>query len=239
MGTVNVNWGMYDRTLDGKNTSGLVYLIDDPIPVLKYYQDIKNSLYRKCPAHTNYYKNTFVVCSPIDLEIELNKDNNWCNVITPKEFPKNLFNPRFSEEADSPYPIFSLGIPWIVATCKEKNVYIEQCEPVLDWERDPNIRIISGSFNIYKWVRPLEVAFEQRYKNMTIKFKRGQPLYYIRFVTEDPDDIVALNKVALSEETYKDVTRCIELKMFYPNKGLNFIYGLRQKFINSIKNKGR
>jgi hypothetical protein len=226
---INVDWCAYPHEFG--EITGEEFLILDPIPVLKYYSDNKDASFQKCPAYLNYYKNTFVVCSPIDIEIEINKDHNWANVIVPKDLPQIMFNPRFKEENNSLYPVFSLRVSKLLMTTKHPNVYIEQSEPLLEWERATDIRIISGNFNISKWTRPLEAAFEQRNKNIVVKFKRGQPMYYVRFITQDPDDIVILNKTEITKELYDDALRCVSIKGFKPNTALNVLYSLRDKFL--------
>jgi hypothetical protein len=209
----------------------------EPIPVFKLYPEIANADFRKCPAHQNQFKNTYAVCSPIDFEIAINKEENWCNIIYPKSLPTQILNPRFKEEGDSPYPIFSLRLSRLLFTPQEseKDIYIEQINPVLEWDRANDIRVIEGNFNISKWTRPLECAFEQRTKNLTVKFKRGQPMYYARFSTDDPEDVIVLNRIEYTPELHKDVERCAEVKNFCPVQKLKALYELRTNFLNSFK----
>jgi len=230
---INVDWCLYPDEFGA--IEGEEFLVLDPVPVLKYYTDNDSADFKKCPGYLNFYKNTFVVCSPIDLEVVINKDESWANIITPQNLPKKVFNPRFGEEHDSPYPLFSLRLSRLLLTTKTENVYVEQAEPFLEWDRATDIRIISGNFNINKWVRPLESSFEQRTKNLTVKFKRGQPMYYIRFITPNPDDIVVLNKIEITKELFEDSQRCVSLKSFRPGLSLNMLYGLRDKFLGKGK----
>jgi len=229
---INLNWCSYKEQTENSDLLAI-----EPIPVFKFYPETASTAFRKCPAHQNQFKNTYVVCSPIDFEIEINKEENWCNIIYPKSLPPELFNPRFEEENNSPYPIFSLRLNRLVFTPEKvgKNIYVEQLEPILEWDRATDIRIIEGNFNVSKWTRPLEAAFEQRHKNLTIKFKRGQPLYYVRFFTDDPEDVIVLNRVELTPEVEKDIDRCLQVKSFCPFTKLKALYELRDKFINSFK----
>lgn len=230
---VQVDWCLYPNVFG--EIQGEELLVLDPVPLLKYYSDNKDAAFQKCPSYLNYYKNTYVVCSPIDLEIEINKEQNWANVIDPKTLPTYMFNPRFKEENTSPYPVFSLRLSKLLMTTETPNVFIEQCEPFLEWDRANDIRIISGNFNINRWTRPLEAAFEQKTKNLTIKFKRGQPMYYVRFLTPNPDDIVVLNKTEITKELWDDSMRCVSVKTFRPNMALNALYNLRDKFLGRVK----
>jgi hypothetical protein len=209
----------------------------EPIHVFKFYSETATTNHRKCPAHQNQFKNTYVVCSPIDIEIEINKEQNWCDIVEPKTLPPEALNPRFMEEHESPYPVFSLRLNRFIFTPEDtsKNIYIEQLEPILEWDRAKNIRVVEGSFNISKWTRPLEATYEQQTKNITVKFKRGQPIYYVRFSTDDPEDIITLNKVDMNKELFDDAERCLGVKRFYPAQKLKTLYDLRTKFIESFK----
>lgn len=234
---LTVDWCSYRSIFDRANgVDGADLLTIEPVPVFKYYTEMATSNYRKCPAHQNQFKNTYVVCSPIDVEIEINKEENWCNIIYPTTLPKEMFNPRFGEEQQSPYPLFTFRFNRLLFTSSgEKDVYMEQLEPILEWDKDPNIRIIEGNFNISKWSRPVEASFEQRAKKVLVKFKRGQPMYYVRFSTNNPDDIIVLNRVELTKELFDDVERCLIVKNYAPNKKLQFLYDLRDSFIKSFK----
>jgi hypothetical protein len=226
---INVNWCIYRDSFDA--VDGLELLALDPIPVLKYHQENDGAQFKRCPAYVNYYKNTYAVCSPIDLEIDINREDNWANINNPPQLPKEMFNPRFGEEGDSPYHLFSLRLNRLVFTTEAKDIYIEISDPNLNWDRDQNIRIISGNFNISRWVRPLEASFEQKNKKSTIKFKRGQPMYYVRFITQNPDDIVVLNRKEMDKDLFNDVQRNTSVKLFKQNSSLQFLYDLRNKFI--------
>ena len=229
---INVDWCNFkEKDVDTE------LLTIEPIPVFKFYPEMATADYRKCPAHQNHFKNTYVVCSPIDIEITINKEENWCDILSPKGLPPEVLNPRFKEENDSPHPIFSLRLSRLVFTPNNspKDVYVAQLEPILEWDRDRNIRIIEGNFNISKWTRPVESSFEQRNKTVTFKFKRGQPMYYARFFTDDPEDVIVLNRVEMTDAKYADMKRCLDVKTFLPNRKLQFLYDLRTKFIESLK----
>jgi hypothetical protein len=232
---ITVDWCNHRTNFYG--ASGVDLLSIEPIPVFKFYPEMATANYRKCPAHQNQFKNTFVVCSPIDMEVVINKEESWCDIIEPPSLPKEAFNPRFKEENESPYPLFTFRLNRIMLMPQDPSidVYVEQLEPILEWERDTNIRIIEGNFNISKWTRPLEASYEQRTKNMTVKFKRGQPMYYFRLSTNDPEDIVVLNRVEMNKESFEDSERCLQVKEFAPNKRLKFLYDIRDKFIESLK----
>ncbi len=203
----------------------------DPVPALEYYSDNKSAQMRRCPAYLDVLKNTYVVCAPIDYEIEINKEEKWLNVKHPQRMPQELIDPRFDEEGDSPYPLFSLAFGQMVFQARTQDVWIEQVDPFMEWERKNKIRIVGGIFNIHRWVRSVQATFEQQEKNTTVRIKRGDPLFYVRFTSTDPRDIIALKKVVPSKEDIADYQRNVALKDVYPNASLAFLYKLRDKML--------
>ena len=233
---INVDWCSFRTNFYG--ASGVDLLTIEPVSVFKYYPEMATANYRKCPGHQNQFKNTYVVCSPIDVEVNINKEEGWADIIYPKTLPPEILNPRFGEEHESPYPLFTFRLNRLLLVSKSslKDVYVEQLEPVLEWNRDKNIRVIEGNFNISKWTRPIEASYEQRVKNLTVNFKRGQPMYYFRLSTDDPDDIITLNRVEMTKEMHDDCDKCLQVKDFLPNKKLKFLYNLKDVFNKSFKN---
>ena len=216
---------------DEKDSSAIDLLGIEPIPALAFYADNKNAAMRRCPAHLDALKNTYVVCSPIDYEIEINKEQQWLNVKHPASLPPNFVNPRFNEEGDSPYPIFSLSFGEMVFSSPMHDAWMEQIDPLMEWERKNKVRVIGGIFNIHRWVRPVQTSFEQQEKNITLSVKRGDPMFYIRFSSGDPKDIITIKKIVPSEEAVTDYQRNVTVKKFYPNASLSFLYKLRDKML--------
>jgi hypothetical protein len=229
---INVEW-----CINNMKPTGEDLLMMDPVPVLKMYSQLGGSAHRNCPSYLNHFKNTYVFFSPFDVEVELNKEENSFRIIEPKNInPKEFLNPRFNEEGGSPYPIFSLRLSPLVfnpVDCN-KDVYLTQVEPSLEWDRARDIRLIEGGFNISKWKRPLDVAFEQRTKNLTVKFKRGQPIFYLKFSTDDPEDVIVLKRVELTESLRRDIDRCLEVKHLVPNMKLKDMYALRDSYLSQL-----
>lgn len=216
---------------DNPDSSAIDLLGLEPVPALTYYAENKNSAMRRCPAHLDALKNTYVVCSPIDYEIEINKEHQWLNVIKPANLPHNFVAPRFNEEGDSPYPMFSLSFGEMVFNSPTHDVWMEQVDPYLEWERKNKVRVIGGIFNIHRWTRPVQASFEQQEKNIVLAVKRGDPLFYVRFTTGDPKDIISLKKIAPSDANVADYQRNVTVKKFYPNASLPFLYKLRDKML--------
>jgi hypothetical protein len=227
---VTVNW-MVCKEPYGLNTVAL-----EPVPVLKYYAENNNADFKRCPAYINLLKNTFVILSPIDLKIDINAQELWANTVEPQYLPKELLRLRFDEGNSPPYTTFSLIIPKMVFTT-EQDVMLELVDPFMEWERKNPVRVIGGQFNIYKWVRPIECAYEANQNVFTYLIKRGEPLHYVRFYTNDPNDIIALQRVEITTEIEEDIAENINIKSLIKNSSLEFLYNLRSKYKSFVKRK--
>jgi hypothetical protein len=229
---IDIDWFFVHNEYGEKVENSPIDLLGiDPIPVLKFYNQNETSLIRRCPAYLDSLKNTYVICSPIDYEIQINREEKWVNVVTPKELPKELFSPRFEDEGNSEYCLFSIYFGRLIFVSRKKDVWMEVVDPFMEWERKNAMRIVSGRFNIHRWVRALEFAFEHKNRIDTIKIKRGEPLCYVRFTTKNSSDMIVLNRIEQNNNDMQDNKRNTYLKKFYPNKSLDFLYGLRDKYM--------
>jgi hypothetical protein len=227
---VTVNWMLR------KEPKGMHSVVLDPVPVLKHYSENNNAEIRKCPAYLNFLKNTFVILSPCDLKIEINAQELWANVIEPRFFPKDRLNLRFDQSHGSPYPMFSLIIPEMVFT-SDHDVILELVDPFMEWERKNPVRIIGGQFNIHKWVRPVECAYEANRTAFTYSIKRGDPLHYVRFYTDNPSDIIQLQRVEITDAIEADILENTSIKNYKHGSSLEFLYELRSKYKSFLKRK--
>jgi hypothetical protein len=92
--------------------------------------------------------------------------------------------------------------------------------------------IISGAFNINKWYRPIEIAFEIKNPNDEIKIKRGDALAYIKFTPKDGNKVKVEQK-NFPAETIEAVTACLYAKDASNKFPLKTLY----KFSERIRNK--
>jgi hypothetical protein len=226
-----VNW--YVGTQNGPMFAAYNLLVMEPESVLKSEYNGVTAKYTKCPAFINALKNTYVVRSPIDVEFTINKVENWVNFTTPEKPPVNILVPRFGEDdVENNRYCASLNIaPFVFYSDSSVEM---QLIPAF-FENQLPLKVVCGKFNIGKWKRPIEYAFELQTPVQSISIKRGDPLFYLQFITEK-DETVVLKRV---EETEKDRLECAEnttLKFLYAQKSLAFMYGLRKK-LNIFRQK--
>ena len=142
----------------------------------------KNVVFLKCPAHTDFMKNTFVFKSPIDINIEIDVNaeyaNVWCDNIEQPLFNK-IIDLRFlnaKEVGSSPYPI--IGIDFLNTFKCDQSLIMSITPAHLHYnEFTTKASLIPGSFDISKWTRPVECVFEVKNSHEKIQIKKAFGLF--------------------------------------------------------------
>jgi|DEB0MinimDraft_6_1074348.scaffolds.fasta_scaffold07409_2 hypothetical protein len=197
-----VNWSFHtghEYNLDNPS-SAKRFITEDYNGYQPLFKDLmknrKGVTYAKCPAVTDFFKNTFVFCSPMDLNIEIKVDKNdasvWCNNVD-QEFFDQMIDIRFfdkKEKGISPFPL--LGIDFLnTFTCKH-SIILQTLPAFLHYnDFTKKTKVIPGEYDISKWVRPLELVFEIENTIEKISIKKGDALAYFKFLDEN---IVKLKK---------------------------------------------
>lgn len=134
----------------------------------------------KCPVASLYLKNTFRIKSPIDYSIYWDKENN--NVST-QHFDQDFFN-EFINVRDPKSGIISMKFGSNVFFTEEDNLTIEYKSSIYaENNLSNNISLIQGEIDIGQYFRFLDFAFFINRPNELFTIKRGDALYYVRFLT--------------------------------------------------------
>ena len=196
--------------------------------------DRENSDILPCPAIQGYFKNTYLIRSPIDF------------VLTPKVNAKTFSIDRFDQKfyiewvirrpgdfVNPKRPICTLG-PKLVFVADE-DVIIESLPAMMhDSETLRNIRVIPGTYNIHRWMRPLDFTFEILDPSVPLEFKRGDPLFYVRFI--DPKGRkVELERIEQTDDIIKTMYGMVVLKNYIPKLGLDKLYDMAHDWIKNKK----
>lgn len=182
----------------------------------------KGVTYLKCPAHTDFLKNTFVFCAPFDLTIDLNIDektdlvNVYCENISQEIFDQ-IIDTRFlynSQKGKSPYPL--IGVDWLTVFTARHSTLI-QVLPAFMHHNDFTTKttVIPGEYDISKWTRPVELVFEVRSNKEKIVIKKGDALSYIKFHSED---LIKLEKAETPWQEMIDCNKIQQADLFRPLK---------------------
>lgn len=170
-----------------------------------------HSHFTKCPAFQDYYKNTYLVTSPVDMELSYDPVTRMLRS-TPQAqgFFDAVVTYRGNDiGANDPF-LMSLGFSYLFIADKE--CMIEQIPVALHSSAiTRRINLICGTFDISKWFRPVEFSFEVPDFSKPIKIKRGDPLFYLRFVPSDGGKVALVHK-SMPKESLEVVKSCLFVK---------------------------
>jgi hypothetical protein len=197
-------------------------------------EEIKGDDYLKCPAFLEYIKNVYVIKAPLDLDLVVKYLPNGEKTISTLQYDQLFFDSvvmsRLNQSKDS-----MLSINFSYCFFSDKPVLVESLPAFMHkTELVKNIICIPATFDISKWIRPIDFTFKIIDDTKTISFKKGDPLFYIRFHT---DDKIVMEKIVESEELKKLKTACLQLKRVIPNNTLQKNYEYAKDFLQLVKRK--
>jgi hypothetical protein len=182
--------------------------------------------YMQCPAFVNYTSQIWVLRSWIDVDLIWDPKNNILSSSLPQlqhETMIRLHHGDFVPGTDR--PIVAINCSYLFVA--DKSTYIEFLPP---FNHDVSqMRLMPGSFNICGWQRPLVPTFEMLSNHLSIK--RGQPLAYVRFKSENLKDVFKLEKIDKTPELEHLVKSCMSVKTYQRN----ISWQIAQSAWNSIR----
>ena len=231
--TITVKWmPAYspDKTVYGEEITHF-----PPEPAFKYLLSNRDgSKYLQCPAFINHLKNTFVIKSSGNFNFEVSRNNN----VKVKEYDELYFadyDAVFLHDATSPNDPLVVALPprYIFITDSKVSVTVSSVPMILQ----PNkYGLIPGSFDITRWIRPVEYAVEVYDSSGPLVIKRGDPLFMVKFEAADGSTIV-LEKELLSSEIIAASAQCVSVKNLLPNQNLQKLYSMSYEYIELVKAK--
>ena len=219
----------------------------DPVGVFSYINERRDndetlnrgSHYLKCPAFVEYCKNTFHVLSPYTDVLTISRDPVKGNTLTSKNFSQHYWDLFVVVRGnivkfDDP---FQLTLPPSIIFWSDDSVVMESTSPILEHsELHQNIKIIPGSFNIGKWIRPVDFTFEISDSSKPLIIQRGQPLFSVKFLPEDGSNVKLVRKL-YDENLNKVYKSMVTSKQIIPHKNLKFLYEIGEPFLKMMKFK--
>lgn len=213
----------------------------DPVPYIPYMIKTrgKEDVFIKCPAVTEHMRNCYVILAPFDLEIEF--DNTRLRVVTPSlstnsgayNFINGYKVNRTLEQPKGSLPLLSL--PPMYTFYSLDNVQIELLPPLM-FSTAAKFNVLPGKFNINKWIRPVDWTFEVFNPSQNLIIKRKDPLFVIRFITEN-NSKVELERVFCTDDLY-NISKCTAIsRNLVPNLSLKERYNMATSYIRSFFKK--
>jgi hypothetical protein len=187
-----------------------------------------------CPGITTYFRNVFLVRCPIDFNISVRADLKTFSI---DRYDQKFYNEwvvrRPNDFVNPDRPILTLG-PKLVFLADE-DVQMEVLPASMhDTPTQRKIRVIPATMNIHRWIRPVDFTFEVLDSSEPLEFKRGDPLFYVRFVTKG-DKKVELERVEQTHELLRTMYGMVVLKNYIPRLQLDRLYDLAHDWIKNRK----
>lgn len=221
----------FDAMLDMAPVKVLTQVLTDPDRSYVLQQEPKGAAYGRCPAFIDYMKNTYALVAPFDVEVTIDENGCVLQVVAPSPQASELVVFRTAPSRDTNL-IISLADTYLFYSKDE--VRIEQLPPFMDYSlMRQGVTIIPGTYDISKWVRPVEVAMEIKKGVRSIRFAAGTPLSYLRFVTPN-NDTVKLNKVEYTPELRDTSAACTGLKAIRNNLSLTQCYAYGKRVVDKF-----
>jgi len=198
------------------------------------YEGTRNVL--KCYALQEHIRNTFIYRSPVNMKVTYTGDErkyiiSGVNVVNQEEFNLLIDNP----DAES---IYQLLIGFGLNILSKEDSLLMSVHPANYHKTDVSrFPIVTGSYDCGKWFRPIHLSIFNT-GEQDFEIKRGDPLFYIKFHTEDK---VQLERFNMNEEILSHVASTVEVKKYLKSTKLSRLYELYAKsklkpmLLNSIR----
>lgn len=163
---------------------------------------------RLCPAVSDQFKNTYTIKSPHTIHMKFDKYvDGEASILLEKD--STIYDDKFSDifnlkeaagwqDPQTPRLQMHMGILFVTDT---KDIEIEMLPPFLEYRPDRYpVTFSSAKFNIYNWVKELQLGLDWKDTSVDINIKRGDVLSYVRF-----NKNVKLKQIEYSEELEKEI----------------------------------
>ena len=200
-------------------------LLIKPTPVLSLLEkpELDLSGINKCPSFADYYKNVFAICATFDYSLDYKKESAE---LRSRDYDQGYFN-DYVLARDLPNGIFSYLDPKLYLVPDADDVMVELLNVAYPFDA-PKYSVVPGVFNLGRHIRPFELAMQVK-EDTTIEFRRGKPLYLIRFKTNEKIIFKRFN-ITPNFMSLIDSIKNIRQRRFNKNVPLNFYYKLSAEY---------
>ena len=183
-----------------------------PVPAFKTIKHnfVKDTEIPRCPAITGYFKNTWLIISPVDITFQY-KDN-ILRTNSPYIKSRTQLNTNM------------LTIPLNYLFVCDESVLIESLPAFM--HRTPaqtDLALIPGTFDIGQWTRTVDYT-AQILTDDIVSIRAGDPLWYIRFVTDKCVELNEITDASKQDDLTKLVIKSTNYKVTNPGNSLQSLY---------------
>lgn len=169
---------------------GFTHVPDDNIPSSLYEDPIKwGNSFTQCPATVKVEDHTYSIISPMELNMIQQRDDEGMirTIDTPKQEIKhtNLFEEQFISVDNNKFwkhdniPSFQIHTPF--AFFCDEDIEMFTLPAFYNQPSAKGASYIAGTYNIHRWLRPLQVAFKFDSPTSEFHIKRGTVLTNLMF----------------------------------------------------------
>lgn len=234
---VEVYWTPWTQDRSMARFSPFYLMMQEPSPLLTEISKERLGIpaYMKCPAFLRACQNSFLIRCPMDINITINSDRTVSTDRYGQDFFELFIGPRSNQtHEDNPYLMDTFPEYLFYAN---DSVEMEMLDPIILHGRvSQNVRVIPGKFDISKWIRPIQYAFEVIDSSRPLEFRAGDPLFMVRFKTKD-DLPVKFIRTSQDREMNIVASACVGLKDFRPRLSLAKMYEIASGFVSHWKDK--
>jgi len=193
-GRVTVGWLFKD------DLASVIWDVPKPIN-LEQSKPTSSKSAQLCPAALQFDRMHYVINCPVDLHLRINKTADGQLQLSNVEGPMSAVRSTglkkllvMSPQHDWRHPmrpVLQLVTPFVFLS--DDPVYVNQFPPFLHFNKHawPGVQICVR-FPIDVWPRPHMWAIACHHLSADLILKRGEPLFYVRFETQDPSSMVRL-----------------------------------------------
>lgn len=210
----------------------------EPLPVFKHIvlNDSGASIpesHLACPSFVDYCKNTFVITAPFDMELTIDRNNQVLNT----SFSQNLYDAFVENRGFMQSSHFTVTLPPSYIFYSDETVVMESMPCFLQHGQHlDGLHLVPGTFDISKWIRPVDFTIQISEHKNKISLKKGDPLFYVRFRTPN-NEKVELERVEYTEELDKLCRTFVGVKDVERRLPLKKLYEMAEPFIRIFKKK--
>jgi hypothetical protein len=204
----------------------------EPEPAYSYYKKLSEGTeYLQCPAFTAYLRNTFVLKSPYDITFSFNKEEKTAHT---DSFDQAFFDANIHvKQSGTSAPMVVSFFPRYVFISESKQPIILTMSPMLFNAKQG---VVPGTFDMTKWVRPVEMAIEISNPDTPMEFKRGEGVCMVKFEPAD-GSVATLERGVLTQDVVKLAKACVDTKKTCPGINLKKAYEMADGYITIMKKR--
>ena len=182
-----------------------VYQNSSSNPIIRQNELIdKSYVYTTCPVFNHYSNRTFVVSSPIDFFLSIERKKNHTNINVGDINHRDLLLCP-PDHLVSPLPVFQLKFPKFLFWTYDDDVWFNFLDhPMTSYKN--NLIAVNGWFNLSNWTRVSSFAFTMVDESKPVTIKKGDPLHRISFIYPNLDDGIVLKQ----EKDPKIISKIVE-----------------------------